>query len=57
MELLGMAAPMLGDKAYERTALVETLVFERGELIQPGQDKNLRADDPGMRGQPGQATQ
>ena len=46
------AAPVLDSKAQRRPARVETAVFERAELVNPGNGQNGCTHYPGIRRQP-----
>src|SRR5262245_13162196 len=46
-------APVLGDETQRRAALVKASILQRRELIQSGQHPDARANNPGVRLQPG----
>ena len=49
---LGPASPVPDHEGERRPALLETAVFERAELEQPGQRQHARRDQPAIEGQP-----
>jgi hypothetical protein len=52
LPFLAGPAPMFDDKPERHAALVETAVFERAELVEPGSRLNRRADHPPIGDQP-----
>lgn len=52
LPFLVSAAPIFDDKAERSSAFVETPVFERAELVEPGGRQNCRANSLGICCQP-----